>query len=84
MNGGLVPPFLFKGFMATFRCLQSGNTVTFTYQHDIDSMKGNQGYVRIDEPEVTIESETRTDTAFRAPVIPTIKRMGRPRKVANV
>ena len=69
--------------MATFRCLQSGNTVTFTYQHDIDSMKGHQGYVRIDEPEVTIESETRTDTAFRAPVIPTIKRMGRPRKVAN-
>jgi hypothetical protein len=82
-NGGLVPPFLFKGFMATFRCLQSGNTVTFTYQHDIDSMKGHQGYVRIDEPEVTIESEIRTDTAFRAPVIPTIKRMGRPRKVAN-
>jgi hypothetical protein len=70
--------------MATFRCIQTGNTVTFTYQHDIDSMKGHQGYVRVDEPEVTIESETRTDTAFRAPVIPTIKRMGRPRKVANV
>ena len=72
--------------MATFRCLQSGNTVSFTLQHDIDSMKGHQGYVRIDEPEVTIESgesETRTDTAF-APVIPTFKRMGRPRKVANV
>jgi hypothetical protein len=49
-------------------------------------MKGHQGYERIDEEEVTIESvesETRTDTAF-APVIPTIKRMGRPRKVANV
>jgi hypothetical protein len=72
--------------MATFRCLQSGNTVTFTLQHDIDSMKGHQGYVRIDETEVTIESDNpvRTDTAFRAPVIPTIKRMGRPRKVANV
>jgi hypothetical protein len=69
--------------MATFRCLQTGNTVTFTYQHDIDSMRGHQGYVRVDEPEVTIESETRTDTAF-APVMPTIKRMGRPRKVANV
>ena len=80
--GGLVPPFSFKGFMATFRCLQSGNTVTFTYQHDIDSMKGHQGYVRVEEPEVTIESKTRTDTAF-APVISTIKRMGRPRKVAN-
>jgi len=69
--------------MATFRCLQTGNTVSFTYQHDIDSMRGHQGYVRVDETEVTIESETRTDTAFRAPVIPTIKRMGRPRKVAN-
>jgi hypothetical protein len=68
--------------MATFRCLQSGNTVTFTYQHDIDSMKGHQGYVRLEEPEVTIESvesDTRTDTAFA----PVIKRMGRPRKVAN-
>jgi hypothetical protein len=68
--------------MATFRCLQSGNTVTFTYQHDIDSMKGHQGYVRVEEPEVTIESvesDTRTDTAFA----PVIKRMGRPRKVAN-
>ena len=72
--------------MATFRCLQSGNIVTFTLQHDIDSMKGHQGYVRVDETEVTIESDNpvRTDTAFRAPVIPTIKKMGRPRKVVNV
>jgi hypothetical protein len=72
--------------MATFRCLQSGNTVTFALQHDIDSMHGHQGYVRLDEPEVTIESDNcmRTDTAFRAPVTPTIKRLGRPRKVANV
>jgi hypothetical protein len=71
--------------MATFRCLQSGNTVTFTLEHDINSMEGHQGYVRLDEEEVTIESDNsvRTDTAF-APVIPTIKRLGRPRKVANV
>jgi len=72
--------------MATFRCLQSGNTVTLNLQHDIDSMEGHQGYVRLDEPEITIESDNpvRTDTAFTAPVIPTIKRLGRPRKVANV
>ena len=72
--------------MATFRCLQSGNCVTFTLQHDIDSMEGHQGYVLVDEEGVNIESvesQFRTDTAF-APVIPTIKRMGRPRKVANV
>ena len=69
--------------MATYRCLTSGQTVTFTYQHDIDSMKGHQGYVRVDETEVTtesVESEIRTDTAFTAPVIPSIKRLGRPRK----
>jgi hypothetical protein len=68
--------------MATFKCLQSGNLVTFHNQVDIDSMKGHQGYVRIDEVEVTIESKdsVRTDTAFTAPVIPTIKRLGRPRK----
>ena len=37
--------------MATFKCLTSGQTVTFTQQHDIDSMKGHQGYVRVDLPE---------------------------------
>jgi hypothetical protein len=73
--------------MAVFKCLQSGNTVTFTSQVDIDSMKGHSGYVRIDIEE-PVESKydldkVRTDTAF-APVMPQIKRMGRPRKVANV
>ena len=73
--------------MATFKCLISGNLVTFTNQVDIDSMKGHDGYVRVDIQE-PVESDTdrtvRTDTAF-APVIPTMKRMGRPRKVmANV
>lgn len=73
--------------MATFKCLSSGNLVTFTSQVDIDSMKGHSGYERIDVEE-PVESKydfntVRTDTAF-APVIPTIKRMGRPRKVANV
>ena len=68
--------------MATFKCLQSGNLVSFHNQVDIDSMKGHQGYVRIDDVKVTIESKdsVRTDTAFTAPVIPTIKRLGRPRK----
>ena len=73
--------------MATFKCLVSGNLVTFHNQVDIDSMKGHDGYIRIDVQE-PVESQpilnsVRTDTAF-APVIPTIKRMGRPRKVANV
>jgi hypothetical protein len=35
--------------MANFRCLQSGTIVTFTYQHDIDSMKGHEGYVLVED-----------------------------------
>jgi hypothetical protein len=55
--------------MATFRCLQSGTTVTFTQSVDIDSMRGHQGYVRVEEPEVK-----------PLPIPTPIKRMGRPRK----
>ena len=65
--------------MAVFRCLQSGNFVTFTLQHDIDSMKGHHGYVRIDEVEV----ESAEKPLILKPPTP-IKKMGRPRKIANV
>jgi hypothetical protein len=60
--------------MATFRCLQSGNTVTFTQQVDIESMRGHQGYVRLDEPEIK-----------PLPIPTPIKRiLGRPRKEVAV
>ena len=59
--------------MATFRCLKSGTIVTFTYQHDIDSMKGHEGYVRVDEVEIPVKPEPTP-----------VKKMGRPKKVANV
>ena len=66
--------------MATYRCLQSGQTVTFVHQHDIDSMKVHQGYVRIDIQE---EVENNDKPLVLAPPTP-IKKAGRPRKVANV
>ena len=69
--------------MAIFRCLQSGNTVTFTLQHDIDSMRGHQGYVRVDEkPAIDAydHNAVRTDTMFTAPM--SVKKRGRPRKEA--
>jgi hypothetical protein len=56
--------------MATFRCLQSGTTVTFTQQVDIDSMRGHQGYVRLEEQ---VEPEIK-------PLSVPVKKMGRPRK----
>lgn len=66
--------------MATYRCLASGNTVTFTQPHDIESMKGHTGYVRIDEPEKPTEESQRVNLPFTAPQ-PVARPRGRPRKV---
>lgn len=65
--------------MATFKCLISGQTVTFTQQHDIDSMKGHQGYVRVDEPDIPHD-----DVSATVVLTPPAKRLGRPRKIGNV
>lgn len=65
--------------MAVFRCLLSGNTVEFNLPHDIESMKGHSGYVRIDVTETEEDvNEERTDTSF---VSSNVKPKGRPRKV---
>lgn len=66
--------------MAVYRCLQSGNTVEFTLPHDIKSMEGHSGYVRIDVEEVV--NEDKTPIRF-TPVYATPKQ-GRSRKTANV
>lgn len=67
--------------MATFRCLQSGQTVTFTLQHDIDSMRGHTGYTRIDEEsmEPIPMAEEAPKGIILAPPI-NMKKRGRPRK----
>jgi len=67
--------------MATFRCLQSGQMVTFNQPHDIDSMKGHAGYVRIDESE-TLDDNDEHLIVMQPPEAQ--KRPGRPRKIANV
>lgn len=65
--------------MATYRCLASGNTVTFTLPHDIESMKGHGGYVLVDETgEAKPEEEETRVLPMQAPV----KRVGRPRRTA--
>ena len=68
--------------MATFRCLQSGNTVTFTLQHDNESKQRHSCYDRVDEDEPAKEFDPnaqRVDTPFTAPQQPPRPR-GRPRK----
>ena len=66
--------------VATFRCLQSGQTVTFTLPHDIESMKGHAGYVRVDE-DAPVE-EISHIVVMRPPEV--ARRPGRPRKTENV
>ena len=56
--------------LATFKCLMSGNTVTFEHQVDIDSMKGHPDYERVEEFVVENTSE----------VAPEAKKPGRPKK----
>lgn len=67
--------------MAVFKCLQSGQTVTFTLQHDIDSMRGHAGYVRIDEE--SMEPIQTADEASKGIILAPpamLKKRGRPRK----
>ncbi len=45
--------------MATFRCLQSGTEITFTYQHDIDSTRGHQGYILVEETPKKVEDKPK-------------------------
>jgi hypothetical protein len=53
---------------ATFRCLISGQTVTFEHQVDIDSMKGHPDYERVFEE------------ALPEAIIQEVKKAGRPKK----
>ena len=55
---------------ATFRCLLSGQTVTFEAQADIDSMKGHDGYVRVEEE--VVEPVVATKKTAKKAVIDTV------------
>lgn len=58
--------------------------MTFTLQHDIDSMKGHGGYVRVDDQgEAVPVQEASKELPMTSPE--PVKRMGRPRRaVAEV
>lgn len=44
----------------TFKCLASGQTVTFVHQVDIDSMKGHSGYEEVQEqPQTEVAAPTK-------------------------
>lgn len=69
--------------MAKFKCVASGNIVEFTAQVDIDSMRGHEGYVRVEDNglEVAPKEEDMKPLPFKAPVV-SMPTRGRPRKAA--
>lgn len=69
--------------MATYRCLQSGNTVTFTLQYDIDTMRGHNGYVLVDEQGELMPVQEASKELPMKPAVP-VRRMGRPRKAVTI
>lgn len=52
----------------TFKCLTSGQTVTFEAQVDIDSMKGHSGYVEVvaEQEEPVVAAVTKKSTSKKA------------------
>ena len=50
---------------ATFRYIQTGATVTFTQQVDIDSMKGHPEYERVEEKQETVAAPAPAKKAGR-------------------
>ena len=60
----------------TFRYIQTGQTVTFTQQVDIDSMKGHPEYERVEE--------AATPPEVQQAVAPVAKKMGRPSKAEQL
>ena len=72
--------------MATFKCLASGNCVSFTQDHDIQSMMIHPGYVLVGEPtEIPEKKEEDAPVANRIVMgVPVLaKRPGRPKKVES-
>ena len=62
--------------MAVFKCLQSGNLVEFILPHDIESMKGHAGYIRIDA-----EDQKEPEQRLNIPMLPPKKKVGRPKSI---
>lgn len=63
---------------ATFRCMQSGQLVTFVHQHDIDSMKGHSAYELV-ESDAPIQDDAAKPVVLQPPTAAP-RRPGRPRK----
>lgn len=63
----------------TFRCLRSGNTVSFTHENDIRGLREHEGYIEVKDVETAKTIENKSQQASTEEVLK--PRMGRPRKI---
>lgn len=61
----------------TFKCIKTGNTVTFKSQYDIESMRQHPEYTEVQS---TNEVLSDKEQVFQAEEQPQPKRVGRPKK----
>lgn len=61
--------------MALFRCLRSGNTITFTSEDDIAGLRKHEGY-----EEVNVETTETIETEPQKQEEKVLKLRGRPKK----
>ena len=49
----------------TFRCIRSGNTVSFTNENDIEGLREHEGYVEVEDVETakTVQIEPPKETS---------------------
>ncbi len=60
----------------TFRCLRSGNTVSFTNENDIEGLRKHEGYKEVKDEEIQETSQATKEVL-------TLKKRGRPPILEN-
>lgn len=68
----------------TFKCNRSGQTVTFTYEHDIKSMREHPDYTEVfPEEEQSFSKEEQPAQGLVLEQSSAVAKRGRPRKVVE-
>ena len=66
--------------MVKFKCVRSGNTVSFSNEDDIKGLRSHEGYVELKETEDGLQEIQRQEAAPQVMVMKIQKANGRPRK----
>ena len=63
-----------------FRCVRSGNTVSFTNENDIAGMRKHEGYVEVTDATPVVQKTPELPSFLQNADVPVVKKRGRPSK----